>query len=151
MKVVPGIIKIFIESPRRTCLGILLLISVYDSSSDAETACRGPIADRLDAPGRMGEQSIGQTNSLIGGIKDDIEALKESVTVDKIEFLTRRGEEIIYDEIYAASSPTNPSVEGPGPELSVGGQFKSRACLEERLRLPHASESFRGSKETLAR
>jgi hypothetical protein len=74
--------------------------------------------------GRMGEPSIGQTNSLVGGINYDIEALEEGITVDDIEALTRGRAEIIYDEIDSAGSPTDLSVEGTGPELSVGGQFK---------------------------
>lgn len=69
----------------------------------------------------MGERSISQTNSLVSGIKDDIEALEEGVTIDEIESLTRGRSNIIYDEIDAAGSPTDLSVEGTGPKLSVGG------------------------------
>ena len=72
----------------------------------------------------MGEWSIGQTNSLVGGINYDIEALEESIAVDDIEALTRGRAEIIYDEIDPAGSPTDLSVEGTGPDLSVGSQFK---------------------------
>lgn len=85
----------------------------------------------------MGKRSISQTNSLVGGIKDDIKALEEGVTVDEIESLTRGRADIIYDEIDAAGSPTDESVERTGPELSVGGQFKGglriRKHRKERL------------------
>ena len=59
----------------------------------------------------MGERSIGQTNSFMGGIKDYVKALEEGVTVNEIESLTRGRTEIVYDEVNVAGSPTDISVE----------------------------------------
>ena len=80
----------------------------------------------------MGEWSIGQTNSLVGGINHDIETLEEGITVDDIEALTRGRAEVIYDEIDSAGSPTDISVERAGPKLSVGSQFKGGLQLQIR-------------------
>jgi len=72
----------------------------------------------------MGERGGSQTNTLVGGIEDGIEALKEAVTIDEVETFTRGRTKIVDDEVDAAGSTTDVGVEGTGPELSIGGQLK---------------------------
>jgi len=47
----------------------------------------------------------------MGGVKDDVKALEEGVTVDEIESLTGGRTEIVYDKVNVAGSPTDISVE----------------------------------------
>ena len=74
--------------------------------------------------GGMGERSGSKTNTLVGGIEDGIKALEEGHTVDEVETFTGGRTEIANDKVDAAGSTTDEGVEGTGPELSVGSQFK---------------------------
>jgi len=69
---------------------------------------------------RRCESSSGESNSLVGSVKDRVEPLKERVTVDEIEPLATWRSKIGDDEVKVAGRATNKGVKRTGKQLSVG-------------------------------
>lgn len=68
---------------------------------------------------RRCESSSGESNSLVGSVKDRVEPLKERVTVDEIESLAAWGSKIGDNEVNVAGRATNSRVERTGKQLSI--------------------------------
>jgi hypothetical protein len=68
---------------------------------------------------RRCESSSGESNSLVGSVKDRVEPLKEGVTVDEIEPPTAGGSKIGDYEVNVAGRAANKRVERTGKQLSI--------------------------------
>lgn len=72
--------------------------------------------------GSRGEGGSSETNTLVGSVEDRVEALEESETVDEVETLARVGAKVIDNAVDGSGNTTDISIEGSGPDLSIGGQ-----------------------------
>lgn len=70
-------------------------------------------------------------NTMVGSIEDSIEALEESLSVDKVQTLSRGCSDVTNNQVNAIGSPANSCVKGTRPDLSVGGKLKSGPANEE--------------------
>ena len=68
---------------------------------------------------RRCESSSGESNPLVGSVKDRVEPLKERVTVDEIEPLAAWGSKIGDNEVNVVGRATNKRVERTGKQLSI--------------------------------
>jgi methyl coenzyme M reductase subunit C-like uncharacterized protein (methanogenesis marker protein 7) len=64
----------------------------------------------------------------VGSIKHGVEALKESVAVDKVETFTTGGANGVDDEVDVAGATTYIGVEGMRPDLAVRGESVGVLC-----------------------
>lgn len=78
--------------------------------------------------GGSGEGGGSETDPLVSGIENGVEALEESEPVDEVETLAAVGAKIVDDEVDAASNTADISVEGTGPELTIGSQLEGSLC-----------------------
>jgi len=85
--------------------------------------------------GSSGEWGGGETDTLVGGIKDGVEALQESETVDEVETFTAGRAKVVDDEVDAVGVTADEGVEAAGPCLGVGGKGEGSAGNGEGQRL----------------
>ena len=67
----------------------------------------------------MSERGVSKTHTLVGGVKNGVEAFKECKTVNEVKALAGRTTDIIDDEVDAVGVSANDRVERPGPRLSI--------------------------------
>jgi methyl coenzyme M reductase subunit C-like uncharacterized protein (methanogenesis marker protein 7) len=58
----------------------------------------------------------------VGGIKHGVEALKESIAIDKVEAFTTGSANGVDDEIDVADATTYIGVKGTRPDLAIRGE-----------------------------
>lgn len=78
------------------------------------------VSDSIGSGVRVG--GSGQSDLLIGGVIDGVEALQECVTVDEIKTLTTGGTKIANNQVDTASGATDLCVKRAGPQLGVWGK-----------------------------
>jgi hypothetical protein len=91
-------------------------------------------ADNL-VGGSSGEWGGGETDTVVGGIKDGVEALQESETVDEVETFTAGRAKVVDDEVDVTGDTADEGVEAAGPCLGVGGKAEGNAVNVEVQRL----------------
>ncbi len=77
---------------------------------------------RLSISRSSSERSGGEANTVVGGVKDAIEPLQESVTVDEVKPATAWRTNVLDDEINRTRRPTDSGIQGTRPDLPVRGQ-----------------------------
>ncbi len=95
--------------------------------------------------GGCGEGGGSETNPLIGGIEHGVEALEESEPVDEVKTLAAVGSKIVDNEVDAASNSTDVSVEGTGPELTIGSQLEGTLTHKKISRENGVTMQMRGA------
>jgi len=78
---------------------------------------------------RSSEGSSGETNTVVSGVEDRVEPLKESISVDEVKTLTRRCSDRINDEVNIASNATDLSIKRTREDLGIGRQ--SECCATD--------------------
>jgi len=82
--------------------------------------------------GGSGEGSVGKSNTRPGNVVNAVEALQKSEPVDEIQARSRERSHIGGDQVDLAVVSSEHGVQGPGPNLGVGGQLElSSTDLEE--------------------
>jgi len=85
--------------------------------------------------GGCGEGGGSETDTLVGGVEDGVEAFEESETVDEVETLTAGCAKTVGDEVDVPSNTANVSVKGTRPDLGIGSKLKSGSASSEEQRL----------------
>jgi hypothetical protein len=73
---------------------------------------------------RCCEWRHGDADTLVGSIIDCVEALKESVAIDKVETRSRGSTNIVDDQVDAARTATNQRTQRARPNLRVRGELE---------------------------
>lgn len=75
--------------------------------------------------GGCGKGGGSETDTLVGGVEDGVEALEEGETIDEVETLTAGCAKAVSDEIDVPSNTANVSVKGTRPDLGIRSKLES--------------------------